>query len=247
MTMVPFGHEGRKYEAEVTLDDDGALDEIEGVRDVTDEATKDIPDWSGLEDAIAHAMPEPEPKGPRHLRLSANDDRTLCGQPTAGTRTVHPSKVTRDDCANCRRAWRELAKVPPLKAGELVEFVDGSVWRVDEVRAGSAAVRCVLSGKGHKTGATLAVAIRTHGTRVTEAEFTARTTPPPSSKDIVFPEPIVSRKLSLTQAEIDKVYALRRLGKSYRAIEVEMDWPKGGGNRPFKICKGLLGPTDANS
>ena len=192
----------------------------------------------------------------RHLAIGAATE-TLCGLLREGLTTAHPSKAKRTDCLACRNVYRTKG-LPPApdvtrKTGDRVEFPDGSVWLVEDARKGGLDVRCVISGGDNKKGRRSTISVDSPLRVFTEAEFEATlvrereaneaaakaATPAPTADGTPAPVKVrATTKWTPTKFDVDEVRRLRALGRSYIAIETEMGWPDGHGNRPFRIMKG---------
>ena len=197
----------------------------------------------------------------RHLAFGASTT-TLCGLDRAAISTAHPSKARKTDCLACRGAYRSIrmfedaAKTEPerpekFKKGDHVEFVDGSVWLVDDVRLSGADVRCLLGGGDYARGRKLTIGAESSVRVFLPGEFDALLE---ESKKAADEAKLLTKvvdgtkatatavprapKWSPTVEEIAEVRRLRALGLSFMAIEATMEWPDSHGNRPFRICKG---------
>ena len=196
----------------------------------------------------------------RHLAHGASP-ATLCGLDRATVSTTHPSKARKTDCPACRDAYRamrtgkDMAKVLPeperpekFKTGDHVEFVDGSVWLVDDVRPSGADVHCLLGSKDYTRGRKLTIGadssvrvflVGEFEALVEESKTAANAVKLPITKETkATPETkIKAPKWLPTVEDIAEVKRLRALGLSFMSIEATMEWPDSHGNRPFRICK----------
>jgi hypothetical protein len=192
---------------------------------------------------------------PRHLAIGASAV-TLCGLDRSGLVTAHPSKARKTDCLACRDALRKDKAAPGalkssepegLKAGQYVEHLDGSAWEVLSVNQSGAHMKCVIASAAHAKGRTTTVspnsALRVFSTeefvalvRRLDAERAAAETANPAAP----PKPRPTGRWSPSEEEVAKVKELRATGLSYIAIETEMKWPQGHGNRPWRIMMGTL-------
>jgi len=205
----------------------------------------------------------------RHL-AGGNSTTTVCGLPRAGQKTAHPSKAKKDDCVDCRAILRESMKAkmgPPatttapsaIARGVRVAFEDDSAWLVEDVRDGGMDLLCLVPSKAHAKGRRTTVS-KDAFVRVLDAEgfseLVGREKPAKAEGIVSLPPrgdaggnaepapaaaaPRATGKWAPTVAEVAEVRRLRALGRSYIAIEKEMGWPDGHGNRPWKIVKGTL-------
>jgi hypothetical protein len=203
-------------------------------------------------EALPHADLDRLAPEARHLALGASPV-TFCGLPKAGLAAAHPSKARRTDCPECRDAYRRIWREASVgggcvhKAGERVEFPDGSAWLVEDVRAGAMDVRCLVGTPANPKGKRTTVSPDSPLRTFADAEFEALVAaalearkPVPEAAAPAAPTAGKPRGATWkpTKADVDEVRRLRALGRSYMAIEAEMGWPDGHGNRPFRIVKG---------
>jgi hypothetical protein len=185
----------------------------------------------------------------RHLAIGTSMT-TLCGLERGGLLTAHPSKTRRTDCLACREALRagkssgkNEPPPPPFKTGDYIEYPDGSAWEVEWINESGMAIKCVVASpshdKGRKTVVSPHAALRIFTTEEFVALVRATDTTRVSTTTTTASKPSGSR-WAPTVADVAEVKRLRALGTSYIAIETAMGWPRGHGNRPWRIVTGKL-------
>lgn len=184
----------------------------------------------------------------RHL---ATGSITLCGLPREGQTVTHPTKARKDDCPDCRKAYRKSlamgADRPKEKRptyvsknttpvdsiwqpGDFLRLTDISIWRVDSVSFTGVSITCLFGGKEHRKGATLVIGCNSTCARVTQEAL----------DEVLEAVRAPNRKTKVSQKDVARVQELRAMGYSYVDVEAEMGWPPSNGNRPWRIMHGLV-------
>lgn len=153
----------------------------------------------------------------------------------------------------------------PISRGAKVAFEDGSAWLVEDVRDGGADVLCLVpskraggiaggGGTGYAKGRRITISRDAFVRGLDDEAFSelVASEKPAKAEGIVNLPPrgdaegtataIVLKApragaWQATKADVAEVRRLRSLGRSYIAIEQEMSWPDGHGNRPWKLMK----------
>ncbi len=202
----------------------------------------------------------------RHLAGGASTT-TLCGLPRTGQKTAHPSKATKSDCLNCRTILRDANRkkeqtpsTPSLAViikGARIAYEDNSAWLVEDIRDGGMDLVCLVPSKAHAKGRRTTISKDAFVRLLDDEQFSelvAMEKPVKAEGIVSLPprgdaegtvvvtekKPRPTGKWAPTAAEVEEVKRLRALSHSYIAIEKEMGWPDGHGNRPWKIMKGKL-------
>jgi hypothetical protein len=205
------------------------------------------------------AIEEPVP----HLAGGASST-TLCGLPRFGLIVRHPSKARKTDCLACRTALRDAtrAKMPTpvgdgprgreFKKDDKIAFEDESAWLIVDVRDGGMDLQCLVASPTYPKGRRITVTKDAFVRLLTDetfSELVGREKPVKASGIVTLPprgdvvnvttEPVRAshRGWKPTKEEVANVLALRAAGYTFMAIEAELNWPQGHGNRPYRICK----------
>ena len=151
----------------------------------------------------------------RHLAVGKDATTTLCGLKREGLTTVHPSKATREDCAECRAEARRKKKVqlsPPAEA--VIEMTKEE-----------------LLAPGAEPSPELVKALD---------DIKNIPVDPPAAEVKKVRNPNPSPRFRPTAEEVSRVKRLHKEGKTLVHIERAMGWPSGHGNRPWRILRNQL-------
>lgn len=233
------------------------MKEIEngGVDDGT-EAFEQVPEEVLTSPDLEPAAAETAKAQERHLAMGSST-KTLCGLDRAAVKVAHPSKARKNDCRECRDAYRLGKRVQgdetaaPPKTGDRIAFPDGSAWLVEDARESGMDVRCLIGSAANRKGKRLVISAGGDYRILTSEEFEsalAASAGIPGTEETATTdgEPATEKpkrapgagKWAPTKKEVDAVLAMRQAGMSYIKIERELGWPDGHGNRPFRIVKG---------